>query len=230
MNDDSRDYTPPTTSVGDRFHTLAKAVLSSVPVVGGAASELFHTIVTPPLEKRRSKWMEEVGIGLAKLEQNGVLKLNDIIENEVFISTLMSASQSALITHQKEKLEALKNAAINSVLPGAPEESTQQIFINLVDRYTEWHIRILRLFNSPPKYSEIISGALEHILHKEYPELMGHRSFYDLIWKELYDNGLVHSQSLHVMMSGSGLSESQSTHLGKKFLRFISTNTGDANE
>lgn len=40
-------------SAGDYVHTTVKGLLSSVPLVGGAVTELFNLVISPPLEKRR---------------------------------------------------------------------------------------------------------------------------------------------------------------------------------
>lgn len=47
----------PKRSKGDIAHTLTKAGLSTVPVVGGPTAELFQHLIQPPLEKRREEWM-----------------------------------------------------------------------------------------------------------------------------------------------------------------------------
>lgn len=221
METDKASFDAPSSSAGDKLHLLVRAVLSAVPGVGGPATELFNAIVTPPLERRRQEWMEMVGVEISRLSATRNIEIEHLHDNEAFVSTLMQASQAALRTHQEEKLEALRNAVVNSALPEAPDESTQLIFLNHIDRFTEWHIRILRLFDNPPESSSVLSGALVHVLENTYPELLGHRSFYDQIWKDLKDNGLVNTDSLHVLMTGQGLAECRTTHFGKKFLRFI---------
>jgi hypothetical protein len=59
----------PAQSKGDMAHALAKPGLSTIPVVGGPAVELFHLLVQPPLEKRRAEWMQAVGEKLQQLEE-----------------------------------------------------------------------------------------------------------------------------------------------------------------
>ena len=45
----------PKQSKGDVAHSLTKAGLSVIPVVGGPAVELFQLLIQPPLEKRRTE-------------------------------------------------------------------------------------------------------------------------------------------------------------------------------
>lgn len=48
------------TTSKDALYAATKAVLGSIPLLGSAASELFGLVVTPPLDKRRQQWMNEV--------------------------------------------------------------------------------------------------------------------------------------------------------------------------
>ncbi len=41
----------PKRAKGDVAHAVTKAGLSAIPVLGGAAAELFQNVIQPPLEK-----------------------------------------------------------------------------------------------------------------------------------------------------------------------------------
>ena len=217
-------------SSGDCAHFGVKAGLSAIPYLGGPIAEFFSFVISPPLVKRRDEWLIEIYDRLKSLEEkNEGSNIANLQENENFISMLLYATQIAMRTHQKEKLEALKNAAINSVLIPEIDENMQMIFINIIDRYTPWHLIILNFLNDPRKFGEEkginypnwssagISSVLEHAL----PDLKGKNEFYDQIVKDLYNNGLINLTSLHGMMSGNGLFQSNTTNMGKDFLRFI---------
>jgi len=102
-----KKYDPPTPEESDIAHKIARTGIASIPVVGGAAAELFTTLITPSLEKRRQEWMEEIAEGLRELEANSQLNINELQDNENFITVLMHANQAAMRNHQKEKIEAL---------------------------------------------------------------------------------------------------------------------------
>ena len=63
------ELTPPETSGGDHAHAVTRAGLSSIPLVGGAAAELFSALVTPPLEARLEGWRETVGEALQTIDE-----------------------------------------------------------------------------------------------------------------------------------------------------------------
>lgn len=210
-----------TQSKGDVAHSIAKAGLSAIPVVGGAAVELFQNVVQPPLEKRRAAWMAQVGAKLQELEQKG-LNLETLQENEQFISAAMYASQLALRTHKEEKLAALRNAVANIATGQAPEEAMQHLFLNFVDTLTELHIQILKLFQAPIPPSNMSMGGLSSVLEYNMPEMRGRRDLYDQLWKDLYTRGLVNTDGMHTTMTGNGLGQKRTTALGDAFLGFIS--------
>lgn len=218
---------PPQPSKGDAAYAALRAGLGSVPVVGAVAVELLQLLLAPPLEKRRTQWMEEVAQTLQELERNRGIRLEDLQANEVFIDTVLHASQVVLRTSQEEKRRALRNAVLNAALPHAPEQSLQQMFLNFVDTFTVWHLRLLKLFHNPKAwfaankkpFPDLYMGGLNHVLTSAYPGL--ERGFYDQVWRDLYLSGLVSTDGLHTMMTAQGLEAQRASDLGSQFLRFI---------
>ncbi len=219
-------------SAGDYAHTGVRAGLSTAPFLGGPLAEFFSMIITPPLEKRRTEWLIDIFTRLKQLEEKVEgFKIENLAENEIFISTLLYATQVAMRTHLREKLDALRNAVINSAVKLPIDENLQLIFLNLVDRYTPWHLIILHFLDDPRKYGarNNISypswsmGGTSAVLEFAMPELKGKRDFYDQIVRELFSNGLLNSDTfLHTTMTDQGMFASRTTEMGKQFLGFIS--------
>jgi hypothetical protein len=224
------DSDVPKPTSGDHLHAIARAGISSLPLVGNAAVELFNAVVTPPLERRRDAWRATVGQRLHDLEASKFITLESLKHNEAFIDATLQASHAAMRTHHEEKLQALSNAIANSALPTAPGESFQQLFIQWVDELTVDHLRFLQLFRDPrgwfsrngvkaPEFS--ISSSLSALLEHAYPDLGKNRELYDLIAAELSARKLF-SGSMHTMMSGNGAWAKRTTELGDKFIDYIS--------
>jgi hypothetical protein len=68
---------------------------------------------------------------------------DSLAANDAFISAFAHATQAALITHQKEKLDALRNAVANVAVGNAPSEDLQTRSLNLVDSFTPKHLQAL---------------------------------------------------------------------------------------
>lgn len=217
---------------GDVAHTIAKAGLSLIPVVGGAASEILSAIIVPPLSKRRDKWLVSIAEGLKRLENEVKgFKIEELSKNDAFITTVAHATQSAIRNHQTEKLEALRNAVLNAALPNSIEEDTQLMFLHFVDEFTPWHLRLLKYFDNPLAYGQEHGitylnwhmGGASTVLEHTFPELSGRREFYDQLAKDLFSRGLVQSSELHTTVSEQGMFASYTTAIGKQFISFITS-------
>jgi hypothetical protein len=213
----------------DVGYAITKAGLGSIPIAGAAASELLSLIVASPLEKRRDKWMIEIGERLKKLEDKGTINLESLKDNPSFIDTILQTTQLAIRTSDNEKIGLFQNVLINSALIETPDQAETQIFLNLIETFTTWHIRILKLFDNPPNWLKsnnktipnFMGAGLSSILEIAYPELTGRSDFYNLIWDDLHRAGLHNSGSLKTIMSSNGLMANRTTEFGKRFLRFI---------
>jgi hypothetical protein len=115
-------------SKGDTAHALVRAAASAVPVAGGPLAELFAYLIEEPLSKRRDAWIEEIAGRVADLEGRVAKPLADELkDNEAFTTVLLSASQIAVRNHQREKIDALANAVLNTGLGLAPDETERAI-------------------------------------------------------------------------------------------------------
>jgi hypothetical protein len=226
--DKEKKYKIPEVKPGDVGYAVVNAGISSLPIVGALASELLGLIVTPPLEKRRSEWMELVGNGLRELEQKMNIVLEDLRDNDKFIDAAMDATQIAIRTSRDEKIKALRNALLNAALPNSPEESVQKMFFSFIDIFTDFHLSFLDLFRNPPLWFEKHSkqfpsvSSLNQLIENGFPMLIGKRSFYDQVWKDLYLRGLVSTDGLHSMMTSNGTMAKRTSEWGDSFLNFIS--------
>lgn len=213
----------------DIGYSIAKAGVSSLPIVGAMASELMGLLMTAPMEKRKQKLLEDLGRRLKKLEAKG-LDLNSLCSNDQFIDVASQAMILALKTSEEEKILAFKNAILNTAEGQAPDKIRSQIFLNILDTFSIWHVQILNFFNDPHlwyKSSEMrppspMASSLSRVLKEAYPHLKAEDQLLDVIWNDLASAGFHNSGNLKTMMTGESLFESRTTDLGKQFLRFIS--------
>lgn len=218
---------PPKTSAGDEVHLMARSLLSMIPTVGGPAVELLNRLIAPPFERRQKQWMEDVGNILEKLIAKSNFSIDELQQDEGFVDSILKASQIALRTHQKEKLDALKNCISNSAGQAASSSVEQQMFLSFIDDFNEWHIKLLKLFENPTKtfgpILHVFSTGLSNLIEDNFPELKNQRELYDVVWHDLYRRGLVNTEQLHSSMTGSGLTAKRTTAFGDRFLRFITS-------
>jgi hypothetical protein len=224
----TKDMEPPSRSVGDLAHSLVKAGVSAVPFAGGAFAELIAAVFQSPIERRRDEWMHSMGELLSGLAAKGI-DLDALGQNEEFIDTVLQATQIALRNHQDTKRAALRNAITNAALGRAPNDMLRQTFLRYVDEFTEEHLLILGLFDDPPTWFTVAGrpfpnphlGSLAVVLTRAYPQFSSERAIYDQIWSDVHQRGLVGTDGLHTKMRSDGLRDTQTSELGKKFLKFV---------
>lgn len=222
----------PKPSKGDIALTAARMAISSLPVLGGPATELFSALITPPLSKRRDEWVSSIAEGLKELEdQVENFDISKLSQNDQFITVTMQAGQIAIRNHRHEKIEALRAAILNTATKISVDDDIQIMFLNFIDTLTESHIHILKFFQSPLewlkrnniKYDNISTGSLAQILELAFEEMRGKGDMYDQMVKDLYSHGLIGIESLHTMMTAQGLFAPRTTQLGNQFIKYITS-------
>ena len=185
----------------------------------GPGVALVDLITSPMRGKRFSDWCEDIRVHLNDLHQKvDGLTPESLANNDAFFSAFAQATQSAIRTHQQEKLEALRNAVLSVAAGTAPEEYLQSVFLNLVDSFTVTHLRLLVLFNTR-----------RQVRIADAPEWLKSGIGFQLA-KELMDRGLLETQShltidphkLIVGKDGVYTFHAQLAGLGNQFLSFIS--------
>lgn len=227
----ANEFDPEQEPDGEKLHRVAKIGLGSIPVAGPVVAEIFASIFESPLAKRRTQWMHKITEVVNDLVEEGVLTEKDLQENEVFISTVSQACVIALRNHQEEKLDALRNAVKNSAIDTCPEEDYRQLFLNFIDVCTVTHIKLLNLFSGPEAWGKSHGvdfptswsmGGITQVIEHAYPSLQGQQELYEPIFSDLYQRGLVNTESLGTTMSRQGMMSERLTPMGRRLLRFIS--------
>lgn len=226
---------PTKKSAGDVARDVGRAIVSAVPTVGGPLQVAFENIFASPLEKRKEAWLQQLAEVVTEVQERVKnLTPEKLAANEAFVTVAMQASQIAIRNHQQAKLEALRNAVLNSALPDPPHEDEQMIFLRLIDQLTPWHLRVLSLLDNPIEWMERNAvvypgwgmGGVSTVVEYCLPDLHGQRDTYDQIVRDLQVEGLLgQSQFLHLTMTGGGMVESRTTDRGKRFIKYISAPT-----
>ena len=121
-----------------------KGGISAIPFAGGVINEFLNLTIKSPLEKRQKEWLESLYLEIEKLkEKQKEFESDKLKVNDNFISSFTRASQIAIKTHEREKIEYLRNAVINSVDSNS-QSFEQTIFLNYIDILTPVHIDILK--------------------------------------------------------------------------------------
>ncbi|WUR13903.1 hypothetical protein E7V67_002000 [[Empedobacter] haloabium] len=221
---------PTKRSKGDYARDTARAAISMVPMAGGPLQVAFEALFSAPIEKRKERWLQQLSEVVVELGARvDELTPERLVQDDVFVTVVMQASQIALRNHQSEKLEALRNAVLNAVL-STIEEDEKFIFLRLIDQLAPVHLRLLKFLDDPGKWMDVHGignpgwsmGGVSTVIEHCFPAMAGRREVYDQVIRDLQTEGLVSQGSFaHVTMSGSGMLESRSSPRGRAFLQFI---------
>ncbi|MCF1439533.1 MAG: hypothetical protein LPD71_12580 [Shewanella sp.] len=171
----------------DRLHRLVRASLGALPVGSGTAVELFNAIITPPLDKRKKRWIKEVTEALNELLSRSHLTVEELSNNGEFIDVLISSSAQAIKTSEKEKIQILKNAVQNSAQREILGNEYRQHVLLLLDTLSVTHIRVLKCFSGV--HAGLNEG--EAILKDYMSDWDEHEHLYLQSFRELVSRGLI---------------------------------------
>jgi len=223
MND--FDDALPKKTIGDRLHAASRDALSRVPGVGGTLVTVFEELVQSPIDKRRDKWLNDLHEGHRALETR-VESLERLVQDEAFLSVFLRASRQALETHERAKLEALRNAVLNSAFSAAEEEQEmRQLYLSRLDQLRPAHLRVLGFLADPGGHaSEVhLSEARRPARRAKFvtailDDLRDREEFVELLMNDLARLDLLVPEP---SVSGPG-SGTAVTAFGRGLVRFIS--------
>jgi len=222
----------PTKDKKDHIHKATKVGLNFIPIAGGALAEIFETVFSAPIDKRKEEWLKRLAVTIDELcEKVEGLTPEKLSNNPEFISIYLQASNIAIRTHQEEKLNMLNIAVKNSVIQENLDESKKMIFLRLVDQMTPLHIKVFHFLSFTNQYVKELNNRLPSNIIKTWSNVSSvwNESFKDinagsplinLITNDLYNYGLIDISVFH-----KASMDSVATGLGREFFGFITETT-----
>jgi len=119
-----------------------------VPGIGLPLADLIGSKIRKEYEENLERWFNDLASGLQLVQD----RFEKIYEEPEFLETVAAAAEAARKTAHQEKLEALKNAILNTVDHDTrPDEDLRLRFINYVNQMVPDHLRILTFYDDPQK-------------------------------------------------------------------------------
>lgn len=231
----NRDYVE-TPTVNDIAYIAGSSITSNIPIGG----EVFNLIFTDPATKRRDDWIESLENRIITLENKYPNIIETIKTSQLAISATFYACSMALKTTNKEKLEAFQNIILNVALKPNYEEYKIQMFLSIIDSFTEWHIRLLQYFSDPKEAvlrhnPNFKLSSLRRILTMApfweiYPKSKSNSSYLTVIMNDLHNKGLINVDGKYLLLSYDRNDtllkfgypyRTQTTDFGNELLSFI---------
>ncbi len=222
----------------DKTYGMIKASLNLIPVAGGAVSEALSTWFSSPVEKRREKWNEELHKVVTNL-QNVLENPTELFENEIFITTVLRATEIAVKSHQNEKIQYLKNIVFNSAILIDMDDTKKMLYLEIISSYTPLHIILLNYMNNPKQKIEklpnnqVLTCSYSDFIFRCISELENDKIILKKLQKDLFNDGLITTMDYsdtvyHANPSGKNETPEEiptvqecTTYFGKDFLRYL---------
>lgn len=209
---------------------VTRATIASIPIVGGGAVEFFNLVVGDPAQKRRDEFYERLLERLQNLEGTiSAITPENLANDEQFQATFIECAQISARTTQEQKRELLRNAIINTAVATNLNETVRAMFVQLTDRLTVDHIRLLKIYDDPSsipavkrRLSSVMMGPTSVVIEAAAPDLAADLGFCELLLKDLHSAALMEDPGLHTTMTGDGIGQPRTTKLGRNYLLFLS--------
>jgi hypothetical protein len=228
IKSDEKDGLYKIAKISTGLTAAAASFLTSIPGLSVLATELFSLAIMPPVEKRRIEFLNRIAEDLQDLKYN----FQNLSQNEIFVTALLQGIQIAIRNHQQQKLDALRNAIINTAKPLFADDNFTLMFLNWIDIFTPWHLRLLEEINKGdiifgtlenPR-QEIINDSLLEQITSGFPESEFDPDLVRQALEDLRSRGLVKVDLVSQTQYGEFPSKVRLVVLGKKFLEFVTNN------
>lgn len=211
--------------------SAAKAAISIIPYVNGAILEAFKRF--DPVEKRQLRWRDEVTEAINRILNDFQRPIEDLAQDQAFVSSLMTATEIAVRNHQEEKIGALRNALVSCASPSYSDYDFNARMLLLIDELGVADVALLHAIQlhelalSKLKNLDLVFAKLCEVSDQQLDRYTFRAIFQDLQSKFLVSLGDVEdidefrSKQVSLVTEESGVRPVTITDLGIKFLRFI---------
>jgi hypothetical protein len=133
---------PPSDPKIETAAAILKGAVSGLPFVGGLIAEVGNLYLNP-LEKRKQRWLAEVGQAIEEIQQQYSILPTALQNDERFISFLYQTTIVALKNHHRQKITALRNAIVSAANPEQISEDLAFQFLRYIDELSVTHLSML---------------------------------------------------------------------------------------
>lgn len=218
---------PDKRSPGDLVHTGTEAALGAIPVLGGPIATIVAEAWTPTLERRRVEWLNQLSEDVGTLAGE-IGDIEERLKDEAVLDVAMRAAEAALRTRDEGKRRRLRAAVLNAATGKESDIEQAEIFVRLIDQFTEAHLVMLSFLDGPEVFAEqhgrhlanITAGGLMSHINAVFPQWS--EDFVDRIVADLDQARLTQGNTaLRTMMTYGGTVAQRTSPAGRRFLQFV---------
>lgn len=177
--------------------TNLRAVIALIPFVGGALNTLATELIPNWKMDRLYRFVGALKVNLDRL---GSKVDAEYLKREEFGHIFERTFRAVALNYQTEKLDALKNALLSSMVRTDIRQDMKEYLLHLIETFDSLHMRFLVLLRNPAEYyrrekipdpSPSSYGSVMAELRRCLPDL-GDGSIH-AVWNDLYNYGIVNT-------------------------------------
>jgi hypothetical protein len=149
----------PDTSLGDDMASSLQVVTSAIPALGGPLGVA--------IDRERRRYVSEKQDAFFRNVVSDLKRLGKTVDSlsTSFYGTVTYAAWLATLTNEQEKVDAFKNAVVNTALPNTPDEEMRELFLTMAVSLTARHLRLLNCLFHPREYGiDAVNSADVHVI------------------------------------------------------------------
>ena len=211
---------------------VGASLIPGASLILSPAAILLAKALKVPIERRQHRYVEAIAAAVEVL-RGRMADVEERITSDAFVTAFLHAAHMSMRTHQREKRQALQNAVLNVAAGAAPDDDLQLVFLNLIDQFAPWHLRLLGFLDDPVTWLERHGRALPgsssadgvSLVAYAFPELDVRDSSTMIYLDHLATQGLLHEawNEWAPYRARGTRGASRTSDLGKQFLAFISS-------
>ncbi|HYK36171.1 hypothetical protein [Alloacidobacterium sp.] len=214
----------PQPSDTDKARDALEKIVQQIPVLGPATVHVIAQFLVPGVERRREEWFKELADDFDCLKEKVNGFIENLAQNEAFVTATIQATRIAIGTHQADKRRLLRNALLNIATSTAFSEDMQHIYLQWIEEFTSSHVKILHfLWTAVSRLAAANGGTLprgrsfQDVLDESEPDFRNKGELTGQILNDLKSRGLVTGpQSMNFPFPQQVV-----TNQGGNFLQFV---------
>jgi hypothetical protein len=207
---------------------IALGLISTVPVVGGALSNLIEIYLPSSLKSKREKILDSLAIEMERVGEKISIDWDAEMKKEETQGLFLKFFRLTEAEVQTEKIHFLQNIFLNSII--VPIDYDKKcVFLDITSGLTVRHITVLKLMSSPSDFlkqkqahlGSISMGGIDHLFDKAIDDYKENKDFYGIIYKDLQAKHLLQSGGWGVTMTLDGILSQRTTDFGKEYISYL---------
>ncbi|WP_419933179.1 hypothetical protein [Candidatus Poriferisodalis sp.] len=225
MTDELEQF--PSPRIRDHARAGVQAAVSALPL-GGTVNQLFDAVMSPSIERRQTRWFKQLAEIVEELKDKvDDFDLEQLADNEVFVTAVLDASRIAVTTHREEKLALLRSVLLRLATESASDEFLALQMLRFVDELEPEHFMVLKYCADPSGWydtngidrSHRAAGPLRSVMNGAGLPVTG--AGLEIVRSDLSELGLVNLDGFNVTVFGDSMWRPLATELGMSLLEFV---------